>query len=75
MSYSEIIIRTNGKIERFFGDVDRRIGKFGSVDKIVHWYNVIKPHMLLDYDVPFNVFWFRLPYERILSYAQKWLYV
>ena len=42
--------QTNGKIERFFGEVERRIGKFGSVDKIVHWYNVIKPHMSLDYE-------------------------
>jgi len=67
--------QTNGKIERFYGEVERRIGKFGSIDKIVHWHNVIKPHMSLDYDEPCNVFWYRLPPERILSYAQKWLYV
>jgi putative transposase len=67
--------QTNGKIERFFGEVERRIGKFGSIDKIVHWQNVIKPHMSLDYDEPANVFWYRLPPERVLSYAQKWLYV
>jgi hypothetical protein len=36
---------------------------------------VIKPHMSLDYDEPCNVFWYRLPPERILAYAQKWLYV
>lgn len=67
--------QTNGKIERFFGEVERRIAKFGSIDKIVHWHNVIKPHMSLDYDEPCNVFWYRLPPERILNYAQKWLYV
>jgi len=67
--------QTNGKIERFFGEIERRIGKFGSVDKIVHWHNVIKPHMSLNYDEPCNAFWYRLPPERILSYAQKWLYV
>ena len=67
--------QTNGKIERFFGEVERRIRKFGSVDKIVHWHNVIKPHMSLDYDEPSNVFWYRLPPERVISYAQKWLYV
>jgi len=67
--------QTNGKIERFFGEVERRIRKFGSIDKIVHWHNVIKPHMSLDYDEPCNVFWYRLPPERILAYAQKWLYV
>ncbi|MDP3565309.1 MAG: IS481 family transposase, partial [Methanoregula sp.] len=67
--------QTNGKIERFFGEVERRIRKCGSIDKIVHWHNVIKPHMSLDYDEPCNVFWYRLPPERILNYAQKWLYV
>ena len=67
--------QTNGKIERFYGEVERRISKFGSIDMIVHWQNVIKPHMSLDYDEPCNVFWYRLPPERILSYAQKWLYV
>ena len=46
-----------------------------TIDKIVHWHNVIKPHMSLDYDEPCNVFWYRLPPERILAYAQKWLYV
>jgi len=67
--------QTNGKIERFFGEIERRIGKLGSVDKIVHWHNVIKPHMSLNYDEPCNAFWYRLPPERILAYAQKWLYV
>jgi putative transposase len=28
--------QTNGKIERFFGDVERRIEKFGSIDNIIH---------------------------------------
>lgn len=63
--------QTNGKIERFFGDVKRRIAKFGSIDKIVHWHNVIIPHMSLDYDEPYNAFWYRLPPEKILNYAQK----
>ena len=67
--------QTNGKIERFFGEVERRITKFGSIDKIVHWHNVIKPHMSLNFDEPCNAFWYRLPPERILNYAQKWLYV
>ena len=61
----------NGKIERFFGEVERRIGKFGSIDKIVHRQNVIKPHMSLDYDEPANVFWYRLPSERVLSMISK----
>ncbi|GEM_PF-4543147 len=48
--------QTNGKIERFYGEVERRIRKFGSIDKIVHWHNVIKPHMSLDFDEPGNAF-------------------
>lgn len=46
--------QTNGKIERFFGEVERRIKKVGSIDAIVYWHNVIKPHMSLDYDEPCN---------------------
>jgi putative transposase len=67
--------QTNGKIERFYGEIERRIKRSSSIDEIVHWHNAIKPHMSLDYDEPCNVFWYRLPPERILSYAQKWLYV
>ena len=65
--------QTNGKIERFYSEVERRIKKSDSIDEIVHWHNVINPHMSVDYDEPCNVFWNRLPPERILSYAQKWL--
>jgi len=64
--------QTNGKIERFFGEVERRIPKFGSMERMVHWHNVIKPHMSLDFDEPCNVFWYRLPPERILGYAMGW---
>ena len=64
--------QTNGKIERFFGEVERRMGQFDSIDAIIHWHNCIKPHMSLDYDEPANVFWYRLPPERILGYAKEW---
>jgi len=66
--------QTNGKIERFFGEVERRAEKFGSIERVVHWHNVIKPHMSLDYDEPANAFWYRLPPERILGYAQRGMY-
>jgi transposase InsO family protein len=66
--------QTNGKIERFFGEVERS-EKFSSIDKIVHWPNVIKPHMSLEYDEPAKIFWYRLLPERVLYYAQKWLFV
>jgi len=48
--------QTNGKIEQFFGEVQRRIDKFGSIENIIHWHHVIKPHMSLDYDEPCKVF-------------------
>ncbi len=35
--------QTNGKIERFFGEVERRVEKFGSVEAVVRWHNEIKP--------------------------------
>jgi putative transposase len=67
--------QTNGKIERFFGEVERRIQKFRSIDEIVIWHNEIKPHSSLNYDEPYNAFWYRLPPERVLGYAQGWFYV
>lgn len=42
--------QTNGKIERFFGEVKRKIHLFSSPDELVHWYNEIKPHMSLDWE-------------------------
>jgi putative transposase len=67
--------QTNGKIERFYGEVERRINKFPSIDEIVIWYNEIKPHSSLNYDEPSNAFWYRLPPERILGYVQEGFYV
>ena len=66
--------QTNGKIERFFGEVERRTPRFGSVEKVVHWHNEIKPHSSLYFDEPAHAFWYRLPPERILGYAQRWMY-
>ena len=68
-------LQINGKIERFYGEVERSIKKFRSVDEIVVWHNEIKPHSSLNYDEPFNAFWYRLPPERILGYVREWFYV
>jgi putative transposase len=65
-------LQTKGKVERFYGEVERRIGKFRSVDRIVKWQNEIKPHMSLNYQVPAKVLWYRLPPERILGFIQEW---
>lgn len=66
--------QTNGKIERFFGEVERRAAKFGSIDAVVSWHNELKPHSSLDYNQPVNFFFYRLPPERIMNYAQRWMY-
>ncbi len=67
--------QTNGEIERFFGEVEQRTPRFGSVERVVHWHNEIKPHSSLDYDEPAHTFWYRLPRERILGNVQEWFYV
>jgi len=67
--------QTNGQIERFFGEVERRIGKLGSVDRIVKWQNEINPHMNLNYQMSAKVFWYRLPSERIRGFVKEWFYV
>ncbi len=40
----------NGKIERFFGEVERIADKFGSVEAVVRWHNEVKPHKSLNWD-------------------------
>ena len=39
----------------------------------MRWYNEIKPHSSLEYDKPAHAFWYRLPPERIIGYAQRWM--
>jgi putative transposase len=42
--------QTCGKIERFFGEVKKRIhtwNDFNTIEEVVHWHNTIKPHMSL----------------------------
>ena len=65
--------QTNGKIERFFREIDRLIAAGFSMDDVVDRQNRIKPHAGLDYKVPETVFLERLPPERIFGYAQGWL--
>jgi len=65
--------QTNGKIERFFREIERLIAAGFSMDDVVNWQNRIKPHASLDDKVPETVFVERLPPERIFGYAQRWL--
>ncbi len=40
--------QTNGKLQRFHGEIQRKQKWFDTIDESVHWYNHIKPHMSLD---------------------------
>lgn len=42
--------QTNGKLERFHGEIQRKQKWFGTIDELVEWYNYTKPHMSLDWD-------------------------
>ena len=42
--------QTNGKLERFHGEIQRKQKWFESIDELIHWWNNIKPHMSLDWD-------------------------
>lgn len=42
--------QTNGKLERFHGEIQRKQKWFSGIDELIHWYNHIKPHMSLDWD-------------------------
>jgi len=66
--------QTNGKIERFFKEVEERIDKFGSLEAIVEWQNKIKPHRSLYGLTPEEVFWNALPPERVLNYVCSWFW-
>ena len=66
--------QTNGKIERFFGEIDKRIHQFESLDEIVYWQNYIKPHRSIGYNVPADIFWHALKPERIFEYVNGWFW-
>jgi putative transposase len=54
--------QTNGKVERFFRTVKDKLGRFESVDELMEWYNMRRPHMSLDLDT------IETPYR---AYARK----
>jgi putative transposase len=42
--------QTNGKIERIYGEVERKLHLFRDIHEFVDWYNNVRPHMSLDWD-------------------------
>ena len=43
--------QSNGKIEKWFDCYDRHRKAFNSVEEFLHWYNDVKPHRSLNFDV------------------------
>ena len=67
--------QTNGKVERLFKEVERRIGtQFKSIEEFVKWQNEVKPHRGLNYERPMDAFFHRLRPERILAVVGGWFY-
>ncbi|MFQ5788301.1 MAG: DDE-type integrase/transposase/recombinase [Thermodesulfobacteriota bacterium] len=43
--------QSNGKIERWFGCYDRYRKAFNSIEEFLYWYNDIRPHRSLKFDL------------------------
>ena len=55
--------QTNGKLGKFFHIYDLHRQRFDSLEKFIHWYNVVRPHMSLNFDeleTPEQAFYARL---------------
>jgi len=58
--------QTNGKIERFYRTVEERVHRFNSMDELVQWYNMKRPHMSLNLktlETPYKAFIRKMPGE------------
>jgi len=67
--------QTNGKIERFFGTVQRKQKHFQSLDEFMYWYNHIRPHMSLRWkrlETPEIAFWRKYPPTRAFEPCSQW---
>ncbi len=42
--------QSNGKLERWFQTYKRHRDAFPTLDKFLHWYNAVKPHLSLNWD-------------------------
>ena len=43
--------QSNGKVERFFGTYKSKRHFFATKEEFIHWYNEIRPHLSLNFDV------------------------
>ena len=56
--------QTNGKIERFFRTLEDKRKFFTSIDDLIEWYNMKRPHMSLNLDVietPYQAYQRKMP--------------
>jgi putative transposase len=66
--------QTNGKIERIYGEVKRKLHLFKDIHELVDWYNNIRPHMSLDWDnleTPAQAYVRKMPPEGIVVDEQS----
>lgn len=53
--------QTNGKVEKLFDEIGKKIKFFSSIDECVEWYNTIKPHGALDLETPIDAYYEKMP--------------
>jgi len=59
--------QTNGKVEKLFDEVGKKIKFFSSIDECVYWYNTIKPHGALDLKTPIDAYYGKMQQTDILA--------
>lgn len=70
--------QTNGKLERFHGEIEKRWDRFdGDVRKIVEWQNHVKPHLSLRWnraETPGQAFIRKYSPERVFQDVGAWFW-
>jgi len=67
--------QTNGKIERFYGVVQRKLPEFNNIDELMVWYNNVKPHRSLKWEwleTPSQAFIRKMPAHRVVGMVNWW---
>jgi putative transposase len=67
--------QTNGKVEKLFDEVGKKIRWFRSIDEWVEWYNTMKPHGALDLMTPVDAYYGKMPQTDMLadpSVVERW---
>ena len=67
-------MQTNWKLERFYGEVERKLYLFKSIDELIEWWNNIKPHMSLNFDeleTPYRAYIRKMPGEGVVMDEQS----